>query len=152
MSAPEATLNRPDLDTTADKLRRYAHRWRSFARAKRANPAAAARRHLIAQAYLDAAELLEARQFKVELGAGIAGPATKKLAPKPKKLTRRERVLALVATGPIGVHDVALALGLTSRNAYEELTELHRRQEIARREIRADGRHRGPMQHLYYKP
>lgn len=150
-SVSVSLVNRPDLATMAERLRLYAARWRAFARSGRGTPERVSGRNLIAQAFDDAADLLEARQFKAELGAGIAPPAPKKKAAKPKRVTRRDRVLELLDLGPMSVHDVSIALGIRSRNAYEELIELYRGNVVTRRETKAKGRLGAPP-HLYYKP
>lgn len=145
-------MTRPDLATMAEKLRVVAGRWRAFARSGKATtPEKGPGRYLIAQAFDDAADLLEARQFKAELGAGIAPPAPKQKAAKPKRVTRRDRVLQLLDMGPMSVHDVSLALGIRFRGAYDELMALYRVNVITRREIKPEGR-RGAPAHLYYKP
>lgn len=143
----DATLNRPGLETAADRLRSYARRWRTLAsrRGETHGP-----RLLVALTFEDAAEILEAGQFKLELG-GSSGPRAKKKKPaKAPRVTRRERVLALLATGPLSVNDVALALGLRSRNAYEEVLELYRSGRVARREVPSEGRRHA--YYLYYMP
>ena len=142
---------RVGLVEMAERLRRQARRWGGVAtqaeRHGRRERAQSSR--YVAQVYGELADIAEQRSFLVELGAGFAKP--KRPAPKPaKKETTADRIVTLLAAGPLTATQIVLLVGLAPRTVYPCLADLERAGRIVHT-VQPPQDRKGPQAFLWHR-